>query len=159
MTERGILTFIAKIEDELTELDQLKERIEEVWGKYKTNGDEFYLDSVALNIHGLYSGFEKFFLEVAREIDENIPEGSSWHKELLDQMALNIKNLRPAVISKESRNILDEYRAFRHVVRNVYANKYSAKKIAILLENFLEDYKKVRREIMKFLQFLEADLE
>jgi len=159
MTERGILTFIAKIEDELTELDQLKERIEEVWGKYKTNGDEFYLDSVALNIHGLYSGFEKFFLEVAREIDENIPEGSSWHKELLDQMALNIKNLRPAVISKESRNILDEYRAFRHVVRNVYANKYSAKKIAILLENFLEDYKKVRREIIKFLQFLEADLE
>ena len=159
MTERGILTFIAKIKDELTELDQLKERIEEVWGKYKTNGDEFYLDSVALNIHGLYSGFEKFFLEVAREIDENIPEGSSWHKELLDQMALNIKNLRPAVISKESRNILDEYRAFRHVVRNVYANKYSAKKIAILLENFPADYKKVRREIIKFLQFLEADLE
>ena len=100
MTERGILTFIAKIEDELTELDQLKDRIQTVWKKYKTNADEFYLDSVALNLHGLYSGFEKIFLEVAREIDENIPEGSSWHKELLDQMALKIKNLRPAVISK-----------------------------------------------------------
>ena len=49
-------------------------------------------------------------------------------------MAIKIKNLHPAVISKESRDILDEYRAFRHVVRNVYANKYSAKKIDILLE-------------------------
>ncbi len=159
MTERGILTFIAKIEDELTELDQLKDRIQTVWEKYKTNADEFYLDSVALNLHGLYSGFEKIFLEVAREIDENIPEGSSWHKELLDQMALKIKNLRPAVISKESRDILDEYRAFRHVVRNVYANKYSAKKIDILLEDFSNEYIKVKKEIQDFLNFLEDDID
>ena len=117
------------------------------------------MDSVALNLHGLYSGFEKIFLEVAREIDENIPEGSSWHKELLDQMALKIKNLRPAVISKESRDILDEYRAFRHVVRNVYANKYSAKKISILLDNFSEEYRRVKNEIQDFLKFLEADIE
>ena len=158
MTERGILTFIAKVEDELTELDQLQDRIQTVWGKYKTNADEFYLDSVALNLHGLYSGFEKIFLEVAKEIDENIPEGSSWHKELLDQMAIKIKNLRPAVISKESRDILDEYRAFRHVVRNVYANKYSAKKIAILLEDFSHEYSRVKKEIQDFLRFLEADI-
>ncbi|PTV96848.1 hypothetical protein C8C76_12447 [Halanaerobium saccharolyticum] len=159
MTERGILTFIAKIEDELTELDQLKDRIQTVWGKYKINGDEFYLDSVALNLHGLYSGFEKIFLEVAKEIDENIPEGSSWHKELLDQMALKIKNLRPALISKESRDILDEYRAFRHIVRNVYANKYSDKKISILLDNFSNEYSKVKKEIQDFLNFLEEDID
>jgi hypothetical protein len=159
MTGKGILTFIAKIEDELTELDQLKDRIQTVWEKYKTNADEFYLDSVALNLHGLYSGFEKIFLEVAKEIDENIPDGSSWHKELLDQMALKIKNLRPALISKESRDILDEYRAFRHVVRNVYANKYSAKKISILLDNFSEEYCRVKKEIQDFLKFLEADID
>ena len=159
MTERGILTFIAKVEDELTELDQLQDRIQTVWGKYKTNVDEYYLDSVALNLHGLYSGFEKIFLEVAKEIDENIPEGSSWHKELLDQMAIKIKNLRPAVISKESRDILDEYRAFRHVVRNVYANKYSAKKIAILLEDFSHEYSRVKKAIQDFLRFLEADID
>ena len=159
MTGKGILTFIAKIEDELTELDQLKDRIQIVWEKYKTNADEFYLDSVALNLHGLYSGFEKIFLEVAKEIDENIPDGSSWHKELLDQMALKIKNLRPAVISKESRDILDEYRAFRHVVRNVYANKYSAKKISILLDDFSEEYLRVKNEIQDFLKFLEADID
>lgn len=159
MTERGILTFIAKIEDELIELDQLKDRIQTVWKKYNTNADEFYLDSVALNIHELYSGFEKIFLEVAKKIDENIPDGSSWHKELLDQMALKIKNLRPAVISKESRDILDEYRAFRHIVRNVYANKYSAKKISILLDNFSEEYRRVKKEIQDFLKFLEADID
>lgn len=159
MTGKGILTFIAKIEGELTELDQLKDRIQTVWEKYKTNADEFYLDSVALNLHGLYSGLEKIFLEVAKEIDENIPDGSSWHKELLDQMALKIKNLRPAVISKESRDILDEYRAFRHVVRNVYANKYSAKKISILLDNFSEEYMRVKKEIQDFLNFLEADID
>lgn len=73
-------------------------------------------------------------------------------------MALKIKNLRPAVISKESRDILDEYRAFRHVVRNVYAKKYSAKKIAILLADFSNEYSRTKKEILKFLRLLEADI-
>jgi len=72
---------------------------------------------------------EKIFVQIAREIDESTPDGSAWHKELLDQMALNIKKIRPAVLSKKSRDILDEYRVFRHIGRNVYAFNYSSDKI------------------------------
>jgi hypothetical protein len=41
-------------------------------------------------------------------------------------MAVEIELVRPAVISKETRNTLDEYRGFRHIVRNVYSFNLSA---------------------------------
>ena len=42
------------------------------------------------------------------------------HKRLLNKMTLKIPGLRPAVISKELKEALDEYLRFRHVFRNVY---------------------------------------
>lgn len=156
MSEKKILTFIAKIEDDLNELDKLVLRIEKAWEKYNISHDDFYLDSTALNLHGFYSGLEKIFIKIAEEIDESAPDGSSWHKELLDQMALNIRKIRPAVISKETRDILDEYRAFRHIVRNVYAFNYSPDKIKILIKNFNSEYQKIKNEVIEFLDFLES---
>ncbi|MEC9490686.1 MAG: hypothetical protein UMU04_07025 [Halanaerobiales bacterium] len=156
MSEKEILTFIAKIEDDLNELDKLVSRIEKGWEKYNISHDDFYSDSTALNLHGFYSGLEKIFIKIAEEIDESAPDGSSWHKELLDQMALNIRKIRPAVISKETRDILDEYRAFRHIVRNVYAFNYSPDKIKILIKNFNSEYQKIKNEVIEFLDFLES---
>jgi hypothetical protein len=42
-----------------------------------------------------------------------LPQGTEWHKILLDQMAKEIFQLRPALISDQTRKALDEYRAFR----------------------------------------------
>jgi len=49
-----------------------------------------------------------------------MPAGEHWHQLLLEQMASEIGGVRPAVISDATRQALDEYRGFRHVVRNVY---------------------------------------
>ena len=50
-----------------------------------------------------------------------MPQGFNWHQVLLEQMTNEIPDIRPAVISEVTYEALDEYRGFRHVVRNIYA--------------------------------------
>jgi len=44
-------------------------------------------------------------------------------------MAEDVKDVRPAVISKETSGKLDQYRRFRHLVRNVYATNLKPDKM------------------------------
>nr|WP_255347810.1 hypothetical protein [Gloeocapsa sp. PCC 73106] len=39
-----------------------------------------------------------------------LPTGDKWHRDLLDQMAIEITTVRKAVITEETRLILDELR-------------------------------------------------
>jgi len=43
-------------------------------------------------------------------VDGNRPEGKNWHQILLRQMAADIVEIRPAVISDHTRKGIDEYR-------------------------------------------------
>ncbi len=64
---------------------------------------------------------------------------------------------RPAVISEETRDALDEYRGFRHIVRNIYAFHFDSSKIQAIIGRLPETFSKVRREILSFADFLEMD--
>ena len=78
-----------RIRDSLVELDILMRRIEKGWQRYLSSGDDFYLDGVALNLHGLYSGLERIFELVAEVIDGAKPVGENWHQVLLKQICLH----------------------------------------------------------------------
>ncbi len=80
------------------------------------------MDGVALNLHGFYVGIERIFEDIAREVEASVPSGPDWHQDLLLQMSAEVAAVRPAVITQETRQCLGDYRAFRHVVRNVYAS-------------------------------------
>jgi len=45
-----------RIRSELTELEEVVRRVEEGWKRAEGSGDDYYLDGVALNLDGLYSG-------------------------------------------------------------------------------------------------------
>lgn len=75
---------------------------------------------MALNLHGFYSGIERIFERLVETLDGNLPKGENWHQALLVQMSKEVTGIRPAVISLQTLKRLDEYRGFRHVVRNVY---------------------------------------
>ena len=47
-----------RIRDELSELTRVVDRAEQGWERAKTQHDDYYLDCVALNLHGFYSGLE-----------------------------------------------------------------------------------------------------
>jgi len=96
MNKEGILLG-ARIIAELHELSQLASRAEQGWERAKKKNDDYYLDGVALNVHGFYSGLELIFEKIASAIDGSVPTGANWHRELLDQMSLEISGIRPAV--------------------------------------------------------------
>lgn len=96
-------------------------------------------DSASLRIigsilHDYYSAVENIFKAVATNIDKSSHQGDQWHKELLEQMMLDVPGLRVPVISTETAQKLNLYRSFRHVFRNVYGFELSFKKIKELLE-------------------------
>jgi len=111
-----------RIRGEVSDLARVIERALRSWsGGQRLPGErDVYLESVALNLHGFYSGLERLFELIARHVDRALPAGEGWHHDLLQQMSREIAETRPAVISPESASRLDELRRFRHLVRNVY---------------------------------------
>ena len=152
---REYLILAARIEAELLELEPLVERVKTAWLKAEKTGDDLYLDSVALNLHGFYAGVEKIFELIAVNIDQIKSTGEAWHQDLLKQMSMEIKRVRPPVISQQTGSSLDEYRGFRHVVRNIYAFNLSAAKMKPLVNNLQDVFKQTKLEIQKFNYLLE----
>lgn len=131
---RDFSHLIMRIRNELPEIESILNRSEEGFKRSLDNGDDYYLDSVALNLHGFYSGLERIFELIAVHVDDQLPKGENWHQILLQQMAEDMADIRPAVISKPIRQSLEEYRGFRHVVRNVYSYKFNPARIERLVK-------------------------
>jgi len=70
-------------------------------------------------LHSFYNGVENLLKRVAVENDEELPQGDTWHRQLLEQMA-SITKARSRVIDSELRDRLHLYLAFRHVFRHSY---------------------------------------
>jgi len=99
LSER-LLKLSQRICDELGELERIVERAGEGWRRAEELSDDLYLDGVALNLHGFYSGLERLFELIAASIDGSLPQGANWHRLLLEQMAVEVVSVRPAVISE-----------------------------------------------------------
>lgn len=114
------------------------------------------MDSVALSLHDFYNGLERLFERIAENVDEYKPGGINWHREILNQMILEIPNVRPSVISQSLKENLDEYRAFRHIVRNVYAHNLRIDKMKNLIENIDTMFKELKNGLQIFCKFLNS---
>lgn len=121
----------------------------------RTDAD-IYLDSVALNLHGFYNGLERIFEWLARQIDGTMPEGSSWHRDLLQQMSFAVPDVRPEVIQPQTRILLEEFLGFRHVVRNLYTWHFEPEKISRLVSQLPETVTALDTDFTRFRQFLDA---
>ena len=145
-----------RIRGEIPDLDRLLQRALQAWTHSHTSTKEqgLYLDSVALNLHGFYSGLERLFELIARHIDQSNPSGEMWHRDLLHQMAQEVANIRPAVIDPNRIPSLDELRRFRHLVRNIYTFNLVPEKIMPLILGLSELWSQVQEELMAFAEFL-----
>ena len=144
-----------RIRADLAEFAQVTERTLRIWREGRTSGADFYLDAIALNLHGFYAGLERLLEIIADGVDGTKPTGAQWHQQLLRQMTSEIAKVRPAVISPGLRDQLDRYRGFRHVVRNVYTFNLDPEQIEILIRHLPETVKQLHQELLAFADFLE----
>lgn len=149
--------LVERIRGEIPDLNQTVERALIAWEKAEESAEEpnLMLDSVALNLHSFYSGIERLFELIARHVDEEIPAGETWHRDLLDQMAQEQTAVRPAVIGRDSFDLLDEFRRFRHLIRNVYTINLIPDKMATLVIALPKLWPQLQAEMLAFADFLE----
>jgi hypothetical protein len=153
MSER--LALAGRIRAALEEVKTTVNRTVMLAEKARRSGDDDYWDAVALNLHGFYSGVEQIFEDIARTIDGGLPSGAEWHTSLLRQMTVEMGKLRPAVIEVETRQCLDEYRGFRHIVRNVYAFNLRPARLNELVNDTPNCLASLTSDLLAFADFLE----
>jgi hypothetical protein len=107
-------------------------------------------------LHDFYTGIEKIFESIAKEVDHRFPMGEEWHSELLHQMTLDIPGLRPRVITANTEKKLREYLGFRHLFRKRYGFELEWQKLKKLLMGMPQIRSNLENEIGKFFEALSS---
>lgn len=110
---------------------------------------------MAYYLHVLYGLFENIFEQIAENFGNHIIDKTQWHSQLLKRMTLDVKPIRPPVISEEAYLCLNELRGFRHLFRNAYVLQFDPDRLNIVLRaaNQLRSIYEI--ELNAFLSFLE----
>jgi len=151
----NIILLEARLRKELFQLENLENEIKAL-AKIK----DFKVESVRLRayasiLHDFYSGIEKMFINIAREIDETVPRTEGWHRQLLEQMTLDIPAKRPAVVDVNLAVQLQQYLSFRHRFRNLYGFELDWARMEELVKNLGTTFKRLKNSIEDFLAFLQ----
>ncbi len=149
--EAEIPVLVAEIQDELQRLEKLVESLSKRKGPIE---NEEITDSAALRLHNFYTGCERIFRRIVAEVNGIALQDLEWHKRLLNQMTLAIKEVRPAVITAETHRDLEELLRFRHVVRNVYGFELQPERVEKLVSLSIKLFPRFVHEIENFITFL-----
>lgn len=141
--------IISFIEEELSNITQLLDEISEC-----KDNSRVYRRAKGSILHDFYNACERIFETIARRINGGLSLTPQWHKKLLYQMTIEIKGVRPAVLSKTLAAELDEYLAFRHLFRNIYGFELESERLDKLVEKFAKTAKSFQQEIQGFIDKL-----
>jgi hypothetical protein len=139
---------------ELEKIARLMDEYADFLAKYSGKMDAHLLRAKASFMADFYMGVEKLFRLIVEELNGGTPRGEGWHKRLLHTMSLEIKGLRPPVISQKLYADLLKFLGFRHVVRQAYGFQLDEKKLDELEEIFLRTWKRFSHDIKQFCTFL-----
>lgn len=73
--KQELLALKERIETELADIERTAQRAQEAWkgANRFPEQQEYYLDSVALNLHSFYNGVERIFDAIARQPGPSFP--------------------------------------------------------------------------------------
>lgn len=118
-----------------------------------TNHKKYVEKTIASDLAEVYSGIERIFERIAREVDMQMPSGSRWHNDLLEQMAERQPE-RPPVISPNTLPRLKELLDFRHKVNNIYREELIYEKAEEHAKPIGELFATVSKELDTLIAFL-----
>jgi len=78
------------INKELQEIERLKVE------KDNQSFDSAHPRVLASILHDFYTGIERIFLRITKEIDGELPQGEGWHKEMLINMSVGFRRNKTA---------------------------------------------------------------
>lgn len=140
----------AEIEHELERLEQLRNEL----ATAPRGDDTFTLRARGSMLHDFYSGIERVFVRIAEELNGGVPQGEQWHRQIVTDMSLEIRGVRPAVIDTALAEALADYLRFRHVFRNVYGSLLQAERMRPLEERLPDVLAALLTQVRTFLAWM-----
>ena len=133
------------------ELDKLRELLAEASAYSVDTVNPRVIGSL---LHDFYTGIERIFQKIANDLEENAPDGRGWHKALLEDMALDIPQVRPRVITDEFAKQLDDYLRFRHLFRGIYGFELETERMRPLFDHVGEVLQNLESQLQIFFAAL-----
>lgn len=147
MTEK----VISRVKFEIGQVDQLLESYAELLGRVqRSTPDLVEMTAVASVLHSFYNGLENIFLVIAKGLDEDVPTGKQWHRDLLTEMAKATPK-RKAILTNELTYRLADYLGFRHFYRHSYSFFLDWDEMEKLVMPLTEVWEQTKAEIDLFL--------
>ncbi|MFG6080501.1 hypothetical protein ACEUZ9_001105 [Paracoccus litorisediminis] len=109
------------------------------------------MGAISAGLAKVYTGIEDAMLVVCKELDGVTPEGSKWHQDLLEQLVVPRKAMRPALLSDALFNDLVQLKKFRQFAAHSYA-------VDLDREKLLESVDRLNRVVPDLItRFIELD--
>ncbi len=102
-------------------------------------------------LQSFYNGCEEIFKRIAQEIDQEMPSGETWHRDLLASMSRGTA-VRPAVISDPLLSALAGYLRFRHAFHHIYTYNLKWANMAPLVRECHETLDRLAAELAAFFR-------
>ena len=157
--------LIERIKEEKKYLANLYDNLQKdliVLKDSKIVNDTYWFEAAKNNagkhLHDYYICLEKLFEEIFVRLKEDLPDGKTYHKDLLIQAITPLPGLRPSIIDKELFQHLDELRGFRHVFRNLYRYQLNTEKLLSIVGRTISQHKKIEKCLDNFINFLEEQV-
>ena len=104
------------------------------------------LSALATVLHSFYGGVESIFSTIGKGIDNRVPTGTKWHKDLLVQMS-KPSDRRNAIVSDQQYRILIGFLSFRHFFRNSYAYQLDWHQIQPPVASIVETWNRLKTSL------------
>ncbi len=147
--------IVADIQVELKKIAELEQQIQTTRLLLTENPAlaTVIYESLALKLHNFYTGCERIFQIVASDLNGGLPTSFDWHRRLLSRMAAPHTD-RPALLHQSTAQRLEEYLAFRHVVRNIYGFELKPERLEKLIADYAEVWRRFHQDIQIFIEWL-----
>ena len=149
--------LIAEIHRDLEALEQICHRSSEFYAQLGTQPDAHEKMTLAGYLHHFYTGVETIHERIVQVLEGEIAHSpQQWHRDLLEDMALEVGGVRPGVISPATKNQLVNYLGFRHVFRHAYTTDLDWTRLQPLVQQLEAIFRRYRSELTTFITWLSS---
>ncbi|MGD1950698.1 MAG: hypothetical protein ACFB14_13790 [Leptolyngbyaceae cyanobacterium] len=152
MERERLAGLTAEINGQWRLIARVSHRLQERVNKTLDTPEQF--DSVAYQIHNLYCSIEDLLKLIASAFENQVGTGSEWHRVLLLRLSQPVDGIRPAFLSEESFDLLNQLRSFRHMFRHAYGTDIKLRQLEPNIDMALQVSRLISEDIKQFLEDL-----